>query len=164
MGTHKIELTWPAWVRVGDPGVIRLVLESGDETTDASGKTGRLVQSRLEASGLKVVPTGEILEPLLPGRQAVFYWSVVPEQNGDHEALVWISILSQTERGEREQSAGQLLTAQKVPIRAMELFGLNGQLARWLGGIGLVFGFALCLDGFILSRKRTRKEAGSAHA
>jgi hypothetical protein len=122
----------------------------------------------LEASGLIVAPTVNVLEPLLPDRQAVFYWSVLPKQSGDHEAFVWISLLSQTgkSRGSGSQALqpGQLLTAQRISIRAMELFGLNGQLARWLGGIGFVFGLALCLDGFILSRKRTRKEAGGAHA
>ena len=76
----------------------------------------------------------------------------------------WSGSVCFLKRERAEYPPGQLLTAQKISIQAMALFGLNGQLARWLGGIGLVFGLALCLDGFILSRKRTRKEAGSAHA
>jgi hypothetical protein len=126
------------------------------------------VESRLETAGLEVLPTGEILEPLLSGRQAVFYWRVLAEQSGDHEVVAWVSLHARAEESGKSSSQasqqGQLLTAQKIPIRAVELFGLNGQMARLLGGIGLVFGLALCVDGFILSRKRARKEAGGGYA
>ena len=165
---HKIELTWPAWLRAGDPGVIRLVLESGGKPPDAGSETNRLVESRLEAVGLMAVPVGEILEPLLPDRQAIFYWSVLPEHGGDLEIVIWVSLRSQpaesSKSGSQVIQQSQLLTAQKIPIRTKELFGMEGRTARLLGGIGLVFGLALSLDGLLLLRKRIKKEASSEHA
>jgi hypothetical protein len=165
---HQIRLSWPAWMRLGDSGVIRLVLESVDNPPDAGSQTNRLVESRLEASGLKAIPAGEILEPLLPGRQAVFYWSVLPEHDGENNVVIWVSMRpppgESDKSGSQALQPGQLLTAQKISIRVVDLFGLDGGMVRLLGGIGMVFGFALCLDGFLLLRKHTWKEAGSDHA
>ena len=165
---HNIELAWPARIRLGDPGVIRLMLESGDKAGIAGSQTSRLVESRLDAAGLKAVPAGDILEPLLPGKQAIFYWSVLPEHGGEIEAVIWVSLRSKLGENDKPGSQpgqlSQLLTAQKISIRTIDLFGMEGRVARLLGGFGLVIGIALCLVGFLLMKKRTWKEVGSDHA
>jgi hypothetical protein len=167
-GTYNVALTWPSRLRLGDGGVIRLVVEPTDPPPDFGSATRIIVKSRLEAGGLKAVPGGESLEPLLPGRQAVFYWKVFPEGNDDPEAVIWVSLLSGPSKADASASqalqGSQLLTAQKIVIRAKSLFGLHGQVVRLLGGIGIVFGLALCLDGYLMLKKYPWKEAGSGHA
>jgi hypothetical protein len=127
-----------------------------------------LAEGRLEAAGFKSAPAGEILEPLLAGRQALFYWSVLPEQRGEFEAFAWVSL--HTQGAESRKAASQalqqskLLTVQKIPIRSIDLFGLDGRTARFIGGLGVVVGIVLCLDGFLLVRKRFREEESSYHA
>ena len=110
---------------------------------------------------MRVSPPARSWQPLLPGRQAIFHWSVQPAQPGDREVVVWVYVRSQSPPG--GDSGGQALTAQKIVIPAVGLFGLQGQVVRLLGGIGLVVGFALCLDSYLM-RKSKRKEAGSSHA
>ena len=173
-GVYTLELTWPAWMRARDAGVVRLVLmaeqgnEPGDDLASALGAANRLAESRLEAAGLKSVPLGEIMEPLLPGKQAIFYWSVLPEQRGEIEAVVWVSLRTQAaESGEAGSQAilqSQLLTAQKIPIRTIDLFGLDGRAARLSGGVGVIIGVVLCLEGFLSLQKRFRNEESSHYA
>ena len=156
---YNIQLSWPHWLRLGDSGVVRLVVERGDQPGDAGDSLW--VESHLETDGLEVFPAGEIMAPLLRGRQVNFHWSVQPAQPGDREVVVWVNLRSQSPPG--SDSGSQALTAQKIVIPAVGLFGLQGQVARLLGGIGLVVGLALCLDSYLL-RKSKRKEAGSSHA
>jgi hypothetical protein len=167
-GNYNVALTWPSRLRIGDGGVIRLVVEPTDPPPDFGSATKIIVKSRLEAVGLKAVPGGESLEPLLPGRQAVFYWKVFPERDDDPEAVIWVSLLSGPSEMDASASQAlqdsQLLTAQKIVVRAEDLFGLDGRVVRLLGSIGIVFGLALCLDGYLLMKKYTWKEAGSGHA
>jgi hypothetical protein len=158
-GIYKIQLSWPTWIRLGDSGVIRLVVEPGEQPGDAGDSLW--VESRLEADGVEVFPAGALMEPLLPGRQAIFHWSVQPVQPGDRGVVVWVYVRSQPLQG--GDSGGQALTAQKIVIPAVGLFGLQGQVVRLLGGIGLVVGLAFYLDIYLM-RKSKRKEAGSSHA
>jgi len=173
-GVYNLELTWPAWMRARDAGVVRLVLraeqenESGDDLAGALGAANRLVESRLEAAGLMSVPAGEVIEPLLPGKRAIFYWSVLPEQRGEIEAVIWVNLRSPAaESGEAGSQAIQqslLLTAQKIPIRTFDLFGLDGRAARLSGGVGVFIGIVIILEGFVSLRKRFRNEESRHYA
>ena len=173
-GVYNLELTWPAWMRARDPGVTRLVLmaeqenEPGDDPDGVLSGNNRLVESRLEAAGLKSVPAGEIMEPLPPGRRAIFYWSVLPEQRGEIEAVVWVSLRSQAAEsggaGSQAIQQSQLLTAQKIPIRTIDLFGLDGRAARLSGGVGVIIGVVLCLESYMSLRKRFRNEESRHYA
>lgn len=155
-GVYNLELAWPSWMRLGDPDVIRLELKVGDGSIPVPGEHNRLVEGRLEASGLMVVPAGEVLEPLRPGRQVVFFWSVLPAQPGELEAVAWVNLYSQA--GANLELDGQLLTAQKIPIRTFALLGLDGRQARFIGDLGILLGMLLCLEGFFSLRKRYRKK------
>jgi hypothetical protein len=167
-GVYDLSLHWPAWMRLGDPGLVQLVLQDGEDSEPVVGGTNRLAESRLEAGGLIAVPSGEILEPLLPGRQAIFYWSVLPGQVGEIEAVAWVSLHSLPAASEETASLGsarsQLLTAQKIPIRTVALLGLSGRSARFLGGLGVVVGIIICLEGFLSLRKCIGKKEDNQHA
>jgi hypothetical protein len=164
---YKIDMIWPARLRQGDKGVIRLVLESGNDGIVAGGGP-TLVESRLEAAGLAGFPVGAVLEPLLPGRQVIYHWSVLPEQSGEHEAVVWVSMLPVLRESEGSGALAvqqsQLLTAQKIQIHADDLFGLDGPMARWLGGTGSLIGLVFCLYWLVGSWEHIRKEVGSDDA
>jgi hypothetical protein len=173
-GVYTLELTWPAWMRARDAGVVRLVLmaeqenEPEDDLAGALGAANRLAESRLEAAGLMSVPAGEVMEPLPLGKRAIFYWSVLPEQRGEIEAVVWVSLRSPAaesgEAGSQTMQQSQLLTAQKIPIRTIDLFGLDGRAARLSGGVGVLLGVVIILEGFISLRKRFRNEENRHYA
>jgi hypothetical protein len=155
---YNIDLSWPTRLRLGDVGVIRLVVESSDQLAGSGGAPHIIVKSRLEAVGLNTNPAGESLEPLVPGRQAVFYWKVFPESSGYPGAVIWVSLLPELSAMDASASqvlqGSQLLTAQRI-VWAGNLSGLDGRIVRLLGGIGIVFGLALCLDGFLTIRAYT---------
>jgi hypothetical protein len=87
---------------------------------------------------------------------------------GEIEAVAWVSLHSLPAASEETASLGsarsQLLTAQKIPIRTVALLGLSGRSARFLGGLGVVVGIIICLEGFLSLRKRHGKKEDNQHA
>jgi hypothetical protein len=161
--SHRLTLAWPGEIRAGDSQVIRMTISDSEPVgTPAPGAPapGRvssynvLAEARLEMGGLVVVPAGAVTQPLRPGRNISFYWSARPGAAGVSAGVAWLYFRSIPLAGGLENRMPVL--AQPVEIRTLELFGLQGPSARWMGALGLLAGSLLGLDG-LLSRVFQRR-------
>lgn len=174
-------LEWPQTIRVGDSDLILLTLaldHEGNITPTASIQGHQIqgekisvpnlyethyvfAEGRLDISGLEITPNPEILEPLQPGKSVKFAWSVRPTQVGNYHGMVWLHLVLKPKTGGSEDRLA--LSAQRIDIRAVNLLGLSGNAARWMGVIGSLVGSLLSFDpllalfGKLWKRKRTRK-------
>lgn len=176
--TRRLELAWPAMLRLSDPGRITLTMQidqkdihagqTPGESTQSSGYN-LLVEADLEISGLQAVPAGEIAEPMQPGQSVSFYWSIRPDQAGIYPGMVWVHLRFVPAKGEssvgQKEEIRRVLTAQPVEIRTEQLMGLGGPQARALGISGIIVS-SLVEIGPIAARlwKRIREEHRSANA
>jgi len=173
-------LEWPPIIRVGDSDLILLTLEldpkgnltptaiiQGHQTQGEKIAIPNLYEThyvfaegRLDISGLDVKPNSEIREALQPTQSVKFAWSVRPEQVGTYRGMVWLHLIFKPKPGGEEER--RALSAQRIDIRAVNLLGLSGAAARWMGAIGAFLGSWLSFDSITdlfgkLWKKRQKK-------
>lgn len=156
---------WPETVRVRDKGDIRLFVEmqgverlnptaleevppdEDDQQNMGSDLTGMIMaEARLDINGFEIKPAAEIQEALAPNRNVSFSWNIQPRARGEFRGMIWLHLnIIPESGGERERLT---VSAQRIEIRSVDLLGLNGAEVRWVGGIGLLIGAILGLDGF----------------
>ena len=164
---RRITLEWPPSIRVGDSDVIRLTIEvdaQGNLTPTAEieghathGETvflpnlydthNVMAEARMDMAGMQVAPEGDVSEPLLPGHSVTFFWSVRPEEVGAYRGTIWVHLRFIPRAGGEELRSP--LTAQLVEIQAVNLLGLGGNAARWLGGVGTLAGSFISLENLL---------------
>jgi hypothetical protein len=159
-------LDWPKVIRLGDVATIRLTL-----TIDTDGGltvivpladiyTGYTViaEAELELPRLHVRPPGVVSQPLLPGQNITFSWSVRPEEAGKYSGTVWFTLrflpIGQVTRPEGELPVAAL----PVEFEVVSLAGLTGGSARLLGIIGIFLGLFLALPFLVDCLGWVRKE------
>ena len=163
---HRLVLDWPGTVRSGDSQTVRMQIESNPagerlSTTAASlaggGATNVLAAARLEFGGLPFYPAEMVSQPLRPGKPVAFRWQINPESKGVYTGVAWLYFLSIPLGGGPETVTP--ISAQEIEIRTVDLFGLSGPAARFLGGLGILVGATLGLDGvwtWLLKRAQRR--------
>lgn len=186
---RMLSLILPKRLRIGDSGAISLVMEAENtapiaETTPVSSKVNDLgsgsnlykqdfanilVLSRLEMSGMLAIPQGDLYEGLHRDKPVVFHWSISPQYSGLLKGALWVNVLAVLPDGEIGQGQPEkmrmLLTNQQIEIQAVDFMGLRGPVARLIGGIGIILGAIMGLDGvFHTMIKRFSKEAKRADA
>lgn len=174
-------LEWPPTIRVGDSDIILLTLEVDPEgnLTPTASIQGHQVQGeqivvpnlyethyvfaegRLDISGLSIKPNAEIREGVQPAQSVKFAWSVRPEQAGIYRGMIWLHLIFKPKSGGNEERLA--LSAQRVEIRGVNLLGLSGNAARWMGAIGSFLGTWLSFDSISalfgkLWEKRQKKD------
>jgi hypothetical protein len=160
---RQIRIEWPATIRLGETGLVRLELEPVKSATDASSaqppldadKSYHLIaEARLEMLGAEVQPSAEISEPLLPGQSVTFFWHVRPGRVNDYDGTLWLYLRS-IPAGEG-QELRQAVSAQQISIQAMTFFGLAATPTKLLGALGLIIGVVLGFPflGEVLRRAR----------
>ncbi|MCX8063356.1 MAG: hypothetical protein N3D16_12305 [Anaerolineales bacterium] len=157
-------LEWPETIRVGDSDLILLTLEvdaEGNLTPTASIQGHQVkgeiftvpnlyathfvfAEGRLDISGLEVKPNPEIIESLQPGKRVKFAWSIRAEQVGNYRGMVWLHLVFKPKSGGIEERLA--LAAQRIDIRAVNLLGMSGNAARWMGVLGTLLGSLLSFD------------------
>ncbi|GAB4469829.1 MAG: hypothetical protein Kow0088_02180 [Anaerolineales bacterium] len=157
-------LEWPQTMRVGDSDLILLTLEidpHGNITPTASFQGHQiqgekisipnlfdthfvLAEGRLDISGFEINPHPQISESLQPGRAVSFVWSIRPEQVGNYRGMVWLHLIFKPKQGEEEERLA--VSAQRIEIRVINLFGLSGNAARWMGAMGTFLGSLLSFE------------------
>lgn len=173
-----LTLEWPPRVREGDSERIYLTLEvdeAGNITPVARSEghetRGELVEipnlyethsvfadARLDLAGVEISPGPEQTEALRPGQPLIFGWSIRPQDVGTYRGTVWLH-LRFVPRDPGGQEDRILITAQKIEINSVNLFGLGGTPARLLGGVGALLGSLLGLDNlFSWIVKAVRKQ------
>lgn len=154
---YQIAIRWPARMRLGDSGRMRLVM-STEAQSDAVGaldeplpgahgdgsRLGQWFEARLEVIGVDAAPAGELSQPLLPQGQGEFFWRLRPRRAGEFEAIIWISLVGSeglaSLGGNLASRERRLLSAQRLPIEVDSFLGLSGKAARLLGGVGMALG------------------------
>jgi hypothetical protein len=155
---RRLVLDFPPTIRVGGSDVVKLVLEMDDQgdltpTAEVSGHKVEgekisipnlyethhvLAEARLDMAGVQVVPNDTISEPLLPGKSAIFYWSVSPYQTGNYRGTVWCHLKFLPKEG------GNVLDhpifARTIQIKSITLLGLSVVPAKLLGSFGAILG------------------------
>lgn len=157
----------PTAIRVGDSDLILLSLEVDREgrITPTASIAGHEVQgqrvqipdvyethavmaeARLDISGLEISPAAEISEAVVPGQAVTFAWSVRPKEVGVYRGMVWLHLMFIPKAG--GEPARTTLNAQRIEIKSVNLLGIGGSGARWLGALGALFGSIFGLDGVI---------------
>ncbi len=159
--SRRLTLEYPPKIRVGDSDVIRLTLEIDTlgnitPTAEVQGNTvtGQVVQipnlydthnviaeARLDMAGPQIRPSELISEPLTPGQSATFYWSIRPTEAGTFRGTAWfyLRFVDKVSGAESRKT----VSAQPVQIEATSFFGLGGNVARTVGGMGSVIGAIL---------------------
>jgi len=155
-----IILEWPQKIRESDNGLIVVTIavdEQGQLTATAQSRGGQVepvpveipnlydthnivAVARLDLAGVGAYRE-ELREPLRPGRDVTFRWSIRASEAGVYRGVVWLHLeLVPKSGGPVDQ---QLIMARTIDIEAVTVFGLPGDLARVLGGLGLVGGTVL---------------------
>jgi hypothetical protein len=156
-------LEWPSSIHLGDSDVLTLTL-----LVDQAGKltpmaqigghkvTGQTVYipdlydsynlvavARLDLAGVQISPQGMVSQPMRPGRDIFFSWSISPDQLGQYRGTLWLYLnLVPKNGGNPDQLT---LLAPEIQIESVSVLGLPGPVARWGGVAGtslsIVFGF-----------------------
>ncbi len=165
--SRRLTLEWPNAIRAGDSDTVRLTLEvdtlgniiptaevgghevgGGNVTIPNLYDTHNVMaESWLDIAGLNISPAEHISQPLLPGQSVTFYWSVQPEAVGDYRGTVWLKLHFIPKAG--GDPSELVVSAQRLEIRAVNLFGVGGVTARVIGGGGALLGSVLSLDSII---------------
>lgn len=148
-GPRSLSIEWPARVRTGETAALRLVFapteQAGQPAPVAEGEYVVLLEARLELPGVPHTPPGQISQALLPDRALTFVWDLHPQLAGHARGTLWLHLRFISSAAGAELR--QVLTAQRLELTVMDLFGLTGPWARALGSAGLVLGAAMGLDG-----------------
>jgi hypothetical protein len=153
--SRLLVLEWPPVMRLGDLEQVRLqfglagpAAASLPAAAPPGGLYSVLAEARLELPGLPHSPPGEISQALTLGRPLSFTWNLLPQETGEAAGTLWLHLRFTSASGEPELR--QVLTAQRIQVRAIDFLGLSGPWARALGSAGLVLGAVLCLDGVVM--------------
>lgn len=160
---RMLTLEFPPTIRAGDSELIRLTLEMDDRgnltaTAEVAGQVtqGQVIEipnvyethhlvaeARLDMAGPTVSPSGLVSESLRPGQRLNFLWSIQPAEVGHYQGVVWFYLRFVPMDGGPDMVSA--LSAQRIEIDAVDLFGFKASLVRWMGAGGMVLGTALGL-------------------
>jgi hypothetical protein len=152
-------LEWPETIREKDSDLIVLTIAMDQQgqsiaTMQASGNpdgtrveipnlysTHNIVAiARLDMAGVEAYRE-EIREPMRPGESLTFRWSIRASEAGDYRGVVWLRLELVPKAGGATEE--MLLLARQIEVRAITVLGLPADLARILGGAGLVLSTVL---------------------
>lgn len=153
-------LDWPMKMREKDSAIIELAIAMNDrdmltatarvpglpgielpvDVPDIYSSHNIVAISRLDMAGVEAFRE-EMREPLLPGRETTFRWSIRANEAGIYRGVVWLHLDLVPKAG--GPAVRVLLMAKQIEIEVVTVFGLSGNLARGLGIVGLVLSTAL---------------------
>lgn len=92
--SRAASLSLPLNLRLEEEARAHLLFSSADSASPnlpaAWGECNPVAEARLEIPGLNLRPQGAVREPLTPGKNAVFYWSLYAAQAGEYEGKFWL--------------------------------------------------------------------------
>lgn len=140
-------LQWPAWIRLGDEGKIRLQLDGKPPKPPCpDGDTDHLftIVSRLELPGVRIVPGSELSQPIVPCQPMIQGWTIRPSGGHKTWGTIWLHLgASGLPPGSEPEMA---VAAVPLVIPVTSLFGLGGAQARLVGVLAILIGLALNID------------------
>jgi len=160
--SRAIELDYPLSLRLGDSDVIRLALVIAPDgvylTPTAEGddhtSTGDPVQipnlydthnlsavARLDSVGLAIDRPGDWEQPLLPGENVIWRWTISATETGRQKANLIIHVRFVPKAG--GDVLQKELWARTPTIQTVDVFGLPAAVAKGLGLVGSILGSIL---------------------
>lgn len=140
-------LQWPAWIRLGDEGKIRLELQdSGSQALcpETISSAAFTLIGRLELPGIPVLPGNELTQSIIPCKPVFQAWVVQAWKSGLASGTLWLYLGAV---GLPEDSKQELaLAAVPLEISLISLLGLSGAQARLVGVLAILIGPALNID------------------
>jgi outer membrane biosynthesis protein TonB len=184
---RRVEVEWPAAMRVGDNDVLRLSLipapdgtyvptpEIGGHEVDATpipvtvarpGYTG-YARATLSASGLNAELASPEEQPLAPGQPNTWRWTVSPDEAGTYRVVLSLSVRWVPEEGSGSPGPFEdALWERILTVEARSTFGLSGIQADIVGAggsvLGLVTGIPFAEKGLEILLKRLKQWRGKA--
>ncbi len=156
-------LEWPSTIHLGNSDVLTLTLlvDQGGKLTPTAQIGGHKVvgqavyipdlydsynlvaAARLDLAGVQVSPQGMVSQPMRPGEEIFFSWSISPDQLGQYRGTLWLYLNLVPKKGGNPDQL--TLLAPEIQIESVSVLGLPGPVARWGGaagtGLSMVFGF-----------------------
>ncbi len=163
---RRIELEWPAAIRMGDSDVVRLALlpsEEGYVATvefpDHSLQTHEVTVprppgydlyalARLDGVGFTIQPSEEQALLLPPGEEVSWRWTLSPKAAGRHGLTVQLRLRWEPTGGDLPVRESQAFT-RGLEIRVESFLGLSPTQAAAGGAAGLLVGGGLCLAALV---------------
>ncbi len=155
-----VVVDYPLDIKVGDSELIDLTFTTQGETIAVTASLeGREITlepvevpdvydthnvvaiASLLAAGLKVEPAGEIAEPLRPGQDVTFRWSLAAEETGEHRLALSLRLRFLPKSGGEAVEA--TYWAGDYTVSARSVLGLTAPQATWIGSLGSAVGTIL---------------------
>jgi hypothetical protein len=156
---RQLVLEWPETVRDKDSDLLVLTIamdERGQVTTPVSPAESPdsipfeipniydthniFAIARLDLAGVEAYRE-DIRKPLRPGEPVTFRWSIRASAAGTYRGVVWLRLNLVPKAGGPVDE--MLLLARPIEIHAVSVLGLPVDLARILGGVGLLLSMVL---------------------
>ncbi|MFZ6026675.1 MAG: hypothetical protein ACOYYS_03070 [Chloroflexota bacterium] len=163
---RSVNLEYPPGMREGDSDVILLTLEASDQgvvataqfddhtTTETTIPIPNVydtfsvqAEAQLDLPGANVNPPEPLVMPVLPGQRTSFAWTIKPDSAGNYRGVVRMTLIFTPLGG--GQSIRQPLYAKALEVDVVNLFGIGGQQARWMGLIGSVVGSFITVEDVV---------------
>lgn len=159
--TRLLTLEYPAAIRADESDRLQLTVKMQEKTAAAGISNAYetyqvLAETRFDMAGMNVRPAGAVSEPMLPGQNVTFFWSVRPGEVGKSQGTVWLYLRFIPKDGGPE--IRQAISAQAIEIESTTFFGLRTESALPLGMLGIFIGVILGFSYFVNGiRKLTTK-------
>ena len=140
---YTLTLDWPVWLRKGQAGELRVTLVEVDAPEDRSTQVVLIEPALTE---LALDPPGLVQANPAAGQDLVETWQLDTRTAGDFSGKVYVSFGFYDE--EQEELIAVPVAVVEIALRITSVWGLNNQLALWIGLVALAFWGAL----FILGR------------
>ena len=140
-------MQWPAWIRLGDEGKIRLELQdSGSQAfcPEVAGSAAFTLNGRLELPGIALRPGSELTQPIIPCKPLFQAWVVQAGKSRLASGTLWLHLGAVGLPGNTKPELALAAVPLEIPL--ISLLGLSGAQARLVGVLAILVGLALNID------------------
>ncbi len=160
--SRAVEVEYPVKLRVGDSDVVRLALvvsTDGTYLTPTAESGGAAVigepvkipnlydthtltaVARFDSVGLSIDRAGDWEQPVLPGENVTWRWTIAADDPGRQRAnlIIYLHFVPKSDGEILEKE----LWARTLTIETTTVFGLSGPAAQAFGAVGGIVGFVL---------------------
>ncbi len=147
LSAYELNISWPRWMRQGEPGLIHLQLVDQDQEPLPEGveRAAQVVLVEPAIFPLQVEPPGGVQANLGDDQDLTLSWQVEGQERGSYPGKIFVSF------GFYDQDLAELVTVPvavvDLHIKVIGLWGLAPGLVIWFGLVSLVVWGALFLLG-----------------